>query len=378
MVNFEFQDQGLLMLILFVIFASSLVVQLFFHWIIFGKLAFYKARGKVLTAPPVSVIISARNEYLNLQENLPLVLEQDYPDYEVVVVNDASDDDTGELLKDFSLKYPHLKVIHFAQNLNFFTGKKFPLSLGIKSAAHDVLLFTDADCKPSSNQWIRRMTSGFHDARDIVLGYGPYERKKGLLNILIRYDTFHVAVQYLSFSLSGLTYMGVGRNLAYRKSLFYKLKGFTSHYKVASGDDDLFINRAANSKNTAIEISKEGQTVSEPARRFGDFIRQKKRHLTTAKYYRWKFKILLTAYALSQYFFWGLFFSLICLKFNVLYLLIMMGAKLISQLIITKNCLNRLKEEKLLLISPLIELLFVILNPLIAISNLIYKKDKWK
>lgn len=378
MVNFEFQDQGLLMLILFIIFASSLVVQLFFHWIIFGKLAFYRARNKVLTTPPVSVIMSARNEYLNLQENLPLILEQDYPDYEVVVVNDASDDDSGELLKDFSLKYPHLKVIHFAQNLNFFTGKKFPLSLGIKSAAHDVLLFTDADCKPSSNQWIRRMTSGFHDARDIVLGYGPYERKKGLLNILIRYDTFHVAVQYLSFSLSGLTYMGVGRNLAYRKSLFYKLKGFTSHYKVASGDDDLFINRAANSKNTAIEISKEGQTVSEPARRFGDFIRQKKRHLTTAKYYRWKFKILLTAYALSQYFFWGLFFSLICLKFNVLYLLIMMGAKLISQLIITKNCLNKLKEEKLLLISPLIELLFVILNPLIAISNLVYKKDKWK
>jgi glycosyltransferase involved in cell wall biosynthesis len=309
---------------------------------------------------------------------LPDVLEQDYPEFEVVVVNDASDDDSSELLKDFSIKYPHLKVVNFARNLNFFRGKKFPLSLGIKSATHDILLFTDADCRPAGKNWISMMSSRFNERVDIVLGYGPYERTKGLLNAMIRYDTFHVAMQYLSFSLMGLTYMGVGRNLAYRKSLFYKHKGFTSHYKIASGDDDLFINRAANKRNTKVEISPESFTISRPVKGWFRFIRQKKRHLTTAKYYKWKFKFLLTAYSVSQFFAWILFFTLIFSKFNLLYVLMLMGVKLISQFIVTYFCSIQLKEEKLLLFSPLIELLFVILNPLIAISNLIYKTDKWK
>ena len=182
----------------------------------------------------------------------------------------------------------------------------------------------------------------------------------------------------LEFALAGLPYMGVGRNLAYRKSLFYHHKGFTSHYKVSSGDDDLFINRAATSNNTRIEIRHESQTLSNPANNLGDFIRQKKRHLTTAKYYKWKFKVLLSAYAFSQFFFWILLFVLFCLKFNVLYVLMLVVLKLISQLLVINFCLSKLKEEKYLLFSPLIELLFIFLNPLIAISNLVYKKDKWK
>jgi len=311
MLNLEFQYEGLVMLVLFAVFAAGLLIQLLFYWVFFSRLAFYRRRDKTQSAPPVSVIISARNEYLNLQQFLPSILEQDYPEYEVVVVNDASDDDTNELLQDISRKYSHLKVIQFARNLNFFTGKKFPLSLGIKSAAHDVLVFTDADCRPRDNQWISRMASHYDDKTEIVLGYGAYEKKKGILNTLIRYDTFHVAVQYLSFSLMGLTYMGVGRNLSYRKSLFYRLKGFTSHYKIASGDDDLFINRAANRKNATIEISPESHTISVPEKRWRRYIRQKKRHLTTAKYYKWKFKILLTAYSVSQFFVWLLFFVLL-------------------------------------------------------------------
>ena len=378
MLNIELQGGDIFMLVLLAILAAALIIQLVFYWVFFSRLAFYRHREKEQVTPAVSVIIAAKNEYGNLKRNLPHILEQDYPEFEVVVVNDASDDDTSELLKDFSIRHSHLKVIHFARNLNFFSGKKFPLSLGIKSARHEVLLFTDADCWPGSNQWIRNMVSHFDSPTDIVLGYGPYEKKRGLLNALIRFDAFHVAMQYLSFSLMGLTYMGVGRNLAYRKSLFYKHKGFTSHYKIASGDDDLFINRAATSRNTAVEIRKGSYTFSVPARTWGRYFRQKKRHLTTARHYKWKFKLLLTAYSTSLFFVWVLFFALVFLKFNLLYVLVLIGLKLISQLIITYFCLKKLNEEKLLLFSPLVELIFVILNPLIAISNLIYKTGKWK
>ncbi len=370
--------QDLFFTILLYMFIICWIIQLFYHWVVFSRLAFYKPRKKKRVFHPVSVIISAKNEYINLKNNLHLVLEQDYPEFEVVVVNDTSDDDTLELLKYYELKYSHLKIVNITQNLNFFRGKKFPLALGIKSAAHELLLMTDADCRPISNQWIRKMAGNFRNDIDIILGYGSYERKKGFLNKLIRYDTFHVAMQYLSLSLMGKTYMGVGRNLAYRKPLFYKNKGFSSHYKVQSGDDDLFINRAANSGNTRIEIDKESHTVSTPASALKEFCNQKKRHISTARYYKNKYKMILGIYSLSQFLFWILFIILISFQIYVLYLLLLFAIKLVSQFIINKNCMNRLDEKNLLLESFFIELILVILNPLLVFSNLVNKQEKWK
>ncbi len=364
--------------IIFLIFASCVFIQLIYYWLVFGRLAFYRKKTTRQDKEPVSVVISAKDEYDNLKEYLPLILEQDYPDFEVVVVNDCSVDDTDYLLKTYSDKYPNLSVVNIRENVNFFKGKKFPLSVGIKSAKYDLLLLTDADCKPASKEWISEMASNFTDKTEIVLGYCAYQSQAGLLNMLIRFDALFTAIQYFSYSLIRQTYMGVGRNLAYRKSLFYKNKGFTKHYRILSGDDDLFINCAATSGNTKIEISHQSHTISKPKTSFYRWFKQKKRHLTTGQLYKLRHKLLLGTFSFTQILFYITFFTVIFYEYTIQIVLLLLLLRLASQILIIKKCMINLNEKKLLLISPLLEIFLIIFNFMTFFSNLIYKQNKWK
>ncbi|NQT77684.1 MAG: glycosyltransferase [Bacteroidetes bacterium] len=366
-------EQGLLL-----VYSLAFIVQMIYFWVFYSRLAFYKKRDDKTTDEPVSVVICAKNEYYKLKMNLPLILEQDHPSFEVVVVNDNSQDDSLELLEDMAREHSNLKIVNLSQDLNFFQGKKFPLSLGIKSASNDILLLTDADCRPSSKDWIKNMSGKFRGEKEIVLGYGGYERKRNLINYIIRYETLWVAIQYLSFSLAGRTYMGVGRNMLYSKSLFYRNKGFSSHYTVASGDDDLFINSVANRKNVAIEIAHGSHTISAPKTSFSSWIIQKRRHLTTWKYYRGRFKRLLGLWSVSQIIFLALFVILLILGYNMVYIAGLFILRFFSHLMITKKSMNKLNEKELLLISPLAELFLVILYPVLSLVNMFSKADKWK
>jgi len=370
--------QQVLSFSVFILFGISWIIQMLYYWVVYSRLAFYKKRSKDSEDKAVSVVICAKNEYQNLLINLPSVLEQDYPDYEVIVVNDASDDDSIELLNSFTRKYKHLRIFDLEQNLNFFSGKKFPLSLGIKSANHEIILLTDADCKPSSAQWIRNMVSNYNNKTDIVLGYGTYMKTAGFLNLLIRYDSFLVAMQYLSFALTGNTYMGVGRNLSYRKELFFKTKGFTSHYKIKSGDDDLFINRVATQSNTRIEISPGSHTVSIPKRSPIQWIVQKRRHYSTAHYYRPVFKFLLSMSYISKLLLFVSFIVLVILEYNLLIALVAFSVFFISHWLILAMSSNKMKENDLALLSPFLEVILLALSPVIYFSNILIKQEKWK
>lgn len=242
--------------------------------------------------PPVTVIICARDEEKNLQEFLPLVMEQDYPEFEVVVVNDASLDNTDILIDNFKKIYPNLRSTFVPDGTTNLSTKKLAITLGIKAAKYDCLVFTDADCYPSSKEWLKNMAGNFVPGTEIVLGYGAYEEKKGLLSHLISYDTLLIAMQYLGFAYRGKTYMGVGRNMAYRKEFFYQNKGFSSHLHLKSGDDDLLINKSATKTNTRIEAAPDSITTSIPNKTYRSWLSQKERHLSVSVYYkvssRWK------------------------------------------------------------------------------------------
>ncbi len=368
-----------LQIILISFLALSLVAQLAYYWGIFARLAFYKEKQVVVQdLPPVSVVLAARNEYHHLRKNLPSLLNQDYPDYEVVVVNHASDDETAEYLKEMQQRYPRLKVVNIERDLNFFHGKKFPLSIGIKSASNDILLLTDADCTPVSRQWIRKMASHYDDSTEIVLGVGPYQKEKGFLNHVIRYDTFLVALQYLSYALAGMPYMGVGRNLSYRKSLFFRNKGFISHYNMSSGDDDLFINQTANAQNTRIEISPDSFVESEPKHHWEDWFIQKRRHLSVGKKYKTRFKLLLGGYSLSL---WLYYLTTILLLAENKVLFVPLGAlllHLLSRILIHYKILKRLEDQQLLLFSLWWEPFYMLLYTFMGIIGLMSKTVKWK
>lgn len=366
-------------LILIWILLAVLFIQLVYYWFIFSRLAFYNASKRPVSdkQEPVSVVICAKNEYHNLVRFLPLILEQNYPEYEVIVVNDASDDDTFYLLREMRDKYSRLNVINIHQNLNFFVGKKFPLSIGIRSAKYETVLLTDADCFPSGPDWISSMQSVFTEKTRVVLGYGAYISQRGLLNKLIRFDTLHVAMQYMSLALAGLPYMGVGRNLAYHKELFFKVGGFMKHYKITSGDDDLFINEVAFGSNTRIQPATEAITFSKPKQSFASWFRQKKRHLTTGGSYRTPHKITLGLFSLSQLVFYSLLIVLAVLGVNWMLLLGIYVLRLISQTIIIKKCMTRLGEKNFLLLFPFFEVFLMIINLLLGSAGLFSRKTQW-
>src|SRR6185437_11118509 len=257
--------------------------------------------------PGVSVIIAARDEVRNLRKFLSRVLEQDYPDFEVIVIDDQSDDGTKELLEEMDAIYPGLKIVTITEHVNEFAGKKLALTLGIKAARNEILLFTDADCEPVTYRWIQKMVEPYaNGATEIVLGFSPYKTGPSFINLFIRYDTFYTALQYFSFTLAGMPYMGVGRNLSYKRSLFFRNKGFAPFLKVSSGDDDLFVNHNATVHNVAIQLSPESFVVSKQKKTWSDWIRQKKRHIRSGKYYKNSHKSWLSFIWLSNLFFYAM------------------------------------------------------------------------
>jgi glycosyltransferase involved in cell wall biosynthesis len=334
--------------ILFYLFIALTLIQLFYYGWFFSRVAYYKIKERLQSRQhPVSVIICARDEDENLARNLPGVLVQQYSSsHELVVVNDNSLDDSKYILEELKKTFRSLHVVELTQEAKLISGKKYPLSIGIREAKYEVLLLTDADCVPASENWIQKMQEAYTEGIEIVLGYGAYHRRKGLLNKLIRFETFHTALQYLSYALSGIPYMGVGRNLSYKKDLFLRNKGFSAINHIPSGDDDLFINRVATKENTAVVIDPEAITRSIPKTTWGGWLKQKSRHYTTAKFYKPKHKFLLGLYFGSQFLYYPAF-AAAAIFFDWRFVLPVFGVRLILQGIVLYKSMKKMGEGDL-------------------------------
>jgi cellulose synthase/poly-beta-1,6-N-acetylglucosamine synthase-like glycosyltransferase len=366
-------------LLLFVFFILLVFIRIFYLAFFFCRLAFYKAKNKdTYRSNAISLIICARDEAANLAKNLPGVLLQKYNStHEILVVNDNSFDDTKYLLEELSKEFKILQVIELTQEAKMIPGKKFPLSIGIKSAKYEILLLTDADCVPASENWINSMQACYDDDTEIVLGYGAYFKKQGILNKLIRWETFHSAIQYMSYALAGKTYMGVGRNLSYKKELFYRHKGFTAHNNIPGGDDDLFINMAATKTNVKINIDKDSFTLSEPANSFEQWKKQKNRHYTTSKYYKPKHKFLLGLYAAAQFLFYPILIAA-AIMYNWLFVLIAFVPFLILLGIVSQKTTKKLNEADLFPMFLFFDIWMFFYYILFAPSLLKKPKPNWK
>ena len=365
------------MLINYLLLATtiSLLILLFYKIYFFLKLNTFKENISTFSEP-ISIIICAKNEFINLKDKLPFVLEQNYPNYEVVVVNDQSIDETDTLLKEFEKQYLNLVVVTIDKHINNKNGKKFALTLGIKTAKHEHLLLTDADCLPKTKNWAIKMCNNFKSF-DIVLGYGAYEKKKGLLNKIIRFDTFNVAQQYLTYALAGHTYMGVGRNIAYKKSLFFKNKGFANHLHILSGDDDLFIQEIANKSNVSIEISEQAHTISSVTDKWREWVYQKRRHISTAPLYKIKFKILLIVYPYAQLVFWFSILTLFIIEAHLKFCIILLTLKIFFSYLINYKTMKNLKVIDLYWIHPIYEILHLCIHAIFVLLNIVSKPKKW-
>ena len=269
-----------------------LIIQLIYYFGLYNRIHVHNkaARKEEIRfsqeLPPLSVIICARNEADNLRKFLPAILEQDYPEFEVIVINDASTDETEDVLGRMEEKYPHLYHSFTPDSARYISHKKLALTLGIKASKHDWLVFTETNCMPAGNQWLRLMARNFTPQTQIVLGYSGYDRTKGWLHKRVAFDTLFQSLRYLGFALAGKPYMGVGRNMAYRKELFFKQKGYSSHLNLQRGEDDLFVNQLATRTNTRVETDFNATMRIQPVYRYKDWKEEKISYMVTARFYR--------------------------------------------------------------------------------------------
>lgn len=366
------------MLLIFALFIASTAIQLCYYLFVFSRFSSLKPTKKEEISIPISVLICARNESENLQQLLPEILQQNYPNFEIVLINDRSFDDSLEVMKSFKKKYPSkIKIVTIAETKNGGS-KKHALSLGIKAATHEHLLFTDADCIPNSKNWIYEMSQHFTAKKSIVLGYGGHRTiKKSWLNKLIRFETLMTAMQYISYANIGFPYMGVGRNLAYTKSLFFDNNGFDNHLHLKSGDDDLFVNQNATKENISVSLHPDSFTISEPKTTFKDWINQKRRHISTANYYKPLHQFLLGLYFSSQLLFWILGVFLLAFGYQWKIVLGLFFVRTAIQYIIISSTSKKLNENGLVFWTPFLEIFLVLTQLFIFIKNLVSKPTHW-
>jgi glycosyltransferase involved in cell wall biosynthesis len=368
-----------MLLILLCLFIAVVLVQFLYYVVFFGKFSFAKPQTATPKRVPISVIVCAKNEEENVKNFVPLLAQQNYPDYEIVLIDDASSDETLEIFEAFEKQYSNVKLVKVENIEAFWGNKKFALTLGIKAAKNEYLLFTDADCYPTSTEWIKEMSAQFTKEKTIVLGYGAYEKiKNSFLNKIIRFETLLTATQYFSWAKLGKPYMGVGRNMAYKREEFFKTNGFIEHMKIRSGDDDLFINQAANSKNTEICYTPNSFTFSKPKTTFKDWFTQKRRHVATAKHYKSFDRSQLAVFYASQLLFIILPIILLAFQFQWIIVLSLIAFRYLFAWLSLGFAAGKLKEKDVMYWFPIIEITLIVTQLNIFITNTFSKPVHWK
>lgn len=362
------------------ILIGAFAIQMLYFLLLYVRVLFHKEPPLPpdQELPPVTVIVCARSEAKNIMELVPLLFKQNYPQYEILVINDRSWDDSLDILEALKIKYPALRYITIEENdRHHFSGKKMALTLGIKGATHEHLVFTDADCRPQHENWLRHMAKGFAPNKTIVLGYSPYKKRRGLLNWFIRFDTYAIAMNYMAMAKAGMPYMGVGRNLAYTRTQHFAKGGFRSHYHIASGDDDLFVNENATKTNTAVVIHPESHMASIPKTSFEEWKRQKVRHMSTARHYQFRHKLLLGIYSFSLLLFYVMLPLAIFLNKALFISLTFFGVRLLAQIITFRGSSKWLGNKDMALFSPVLEIFLLVIQAWFYALSLFAKKNKW-
>ena len=373
-------------------FLAATAVQLFYWFYFFSRLVFYKKQEQETVTeqkaafyvreknknqhpltddfPPVSIVICAHNESQNLQAHLDRILNQNYRSYEVLVVSHNSSDKSLNILASLQHRFKHLRIVECNDPR---PGKKIALAKGIREAEYEILLLTDADCLPASDEWLKKMVAKLRGDIQIVLGFSPYNKSSGFLNKFIRFEAAYTAIQYLSFALAGIPYMGVGRNMVYHKQLFQSANGLEKHLHVASGDDDLFVNAVATKNNTAVQLDPQAFVYSKPKRTWRNYFRQKRRHFTTGRHYKLLHRILLFALAMSHYLHYVLGALIVILNFSIIFALLGYTVRMSVVMAFSYIILKRLRQQKLWPWVPALDafliLYYVLFAPAILMNS---------
>lgn len=362
---------------LLIIFLSAAAIQVIYFIVLMISVS-KKRFDQTVPLKPISVIVCAHDEEKNLRELIPALLNQQHPEFEIIIVNDRSNDGTYDLLLEETKKDSRLKMVDVKNTPSHVNGKKFGITLGIKAAKYDWILLTDADCRPNNEQWIRTVSERCSEDKNFILGYSAYEKQPGFLNLFIRFETLFTAIQYIGYALAGNPYMGVGRNLAYRKSVFLENKGFNNFLSITGGDDDLFVNQHATGKNTAVALGSDSLVYSFPKTTLNEFYRQKVRHLSVGKKYRFKHQFLLAIFFLTHLITWFAGIPLLIFSTGIIWVASALVFRTLLFSITVHQAAERFGQKFEWAAVPLLDFLFVIYYLSTAPVAFLTKKIRWK
>jgi len=362
-----------------IVFAAMVFFQILYYWIVFGRIAFFNPKKHSITAATefssVSVILIAEKDYHNLRKNLTSILEQNYPDFEVVVVNSSPQETSSfYLLKSLNNQYPNLKMVELPDVRTFYSKKKFLIAIGVKESSKDILLFTNTDCQPDSPYWIRSMVSQMNNKKQLILGYAG----AAAANRFYRLDMLNTSLTYLSLARCGMPYTGTGNNLACSRELFNEANGLVSHYAISYGEDTLFINKNATKKNTTVALNLDALVHIQSKMTFKCWIRLKKNARLSQKHYKKRHRFVLSLFPFTRFMSYLSFIGLLCLlPLNLLYyiIIIIFALRMITQLVITKKVMQRFNEKGLLFLLPLFEPIYMMLSWRVFLRTLFRRKN---
>ncbi|GAA3928682.1 glycosyltransferase [Hymenobacter algoricola] len=361
--------------------ALCVLVQLYYVGYYFLPFARRPAEPTAAAAAgPVSVLVCAHNELENLRRLLPLLLQQDYaPGFEVILIDDRSGDDTSPYVQQLTQYYPNVRLVSVDRTPDGLSPKKYALTLGIRTARHEQLLFTDADCIPATSQWISHMQRGFARPAELVLGYSPYVPGPGFLNKLIRFETLLTGAQYLSFAWRGRAYMGVGRNLAYTQHCFRTTKGFASHIRSLGGDDDLLVQDAVQHGQRATVVAEPAaHTLTEAAPTWRAWWRQKRRHLSAGRGYRLADRLRIGNFIGANLLFYITAVALLFSRADWVPLAVLWGARTAAICITYAKLGRRLDDPLPAVWLPLLDVVYFFHYLALGISLFLYRNLRWK
>ncbi len=323
-----------------------------------------------MNQPKVTVLVSAHNERENLVALIPLLLTQDYPCFEIIIVLDRGDDGSENLKELF--QHDKLRFVEISEVPEGIHPKKFAIQTGVSRSRGEWMLLTDADCLPKPT-WVGEMVGLM--SGEIVIGLSPYQKHSGFLNQLIQYETFQTALHFVSSAATGKPYMALGRNLAYKKALFEEAGGFGDSRGVTGGDDDLLIQRMISSDNFTLALSPGSRVDSIPKTTWAGYWKQKNRHLSVGKFYP-------SAVMKSETFRWflhiGMWIAFIpALLTNPLISALILAFTILIKAISINIVADRLEKRFNHLWLPFVDLAYAVLIPVIGARSLLVKNIKW-
>jgi glycosyltransferase involved in cell wall biosynthesis len=358
-------------------FIACAVIQITYYILFSTFLVGSKKNENNIPEVPVSVIIYTKNQAKNLPQFIPLIMDQENSKFEIVLINNASSDNTSEVLELFAKKYANLKVLNIENNEAFWGSKKYALTLGIKASKYDNLLFTDTKSKPVSKYWVSEMSKKFTSKKTIVLGYRKYQKENSLLNIFIRFENLLTAIKCFGITKLGSPYMAFGTNLAYQKSEFFKVNGFINHMKINAGEGDLFIKDAADRKNTTFCISENSFIKTDSPNSFLKWFTEKKEETLITKKHQFKHRFFLGLFSFSKLLFYVLAATLFFFYPWKIILSVVLSYFLIQYIVIGVS-IKKLKEPQIIFFLPFLEIGLLLIQISIFSANLISKPDHWK